>query len=71
MKTIKELYGDRKLIIGRDRLDQYVKRTFKLLPYFTLPTNNRIKGVEHKLNAFKRFLTDHPGILLLSLTHDA
>jgi trehalose 6-phosphate synthase/phosphatase len=46
MHIIRELYGDRKIIIGRDRLDQ-------------------IKGVEHKLYAFKKFLSDYPGIIYL------
>ena len=42
MQIIRDLYGDRRIIIGRDRMDQ-------------------IKGVEHKLYAFKKFLSDYPG----------
>ncbi|RKP01567.1 hypothetical protein CXG81DRAFT_11812 [Caulochytrium protostelioides] len=41
IKTIKEMYADKLIIIGRDKLDH-------------------IKGVQHKLNAFEKFLTLYP-----------
>ncbi|KAJ3102876.1 threalose-6-phosphate phosphatase [Phlyctochytrium bullatum] len=39
--AIRDLYAGKKIIIGRDKLDQ-------------------IKGVQHKLNAFEKFLTLYP-----------
>ncbi|KAJ3035109.1 threalose-6-phosphate phosphatase [Rhizophlyctis rosea] len=41
MAAIREMYADKKIIIGRDKLDH-------------------IKGVQHKLNAFEKFLTLYP-----------
>ncbi|KAJ3188543.1 threalose-6-phosphate phosphatase [Irineochytrium annulatum] len=41
LAAIRELYADKKIIIGRDKLDH-------------------IKGVQHKLNAFEKFLTLYP-----------
>ncbi|KAI3629499.1 hypothetical protein MIR68_012514 [Amoeboaphelidium protococcarum] len=39
--SIREMYAGKKIIIGRDKLDQ-------------------IKGVQHKLNAFEKFLDQYP-----------
>lgn len=39
--AIREMYQGKKIIIGRDKLDQ-------------------IKGVQHKLNAFAKFLEEYP-----------
>ncbi len=41
IQAIREIYADKKIIIGRDKLDQ-------------------IKGVQHKLNAFEKFLNEYP-----------
>ncbi|KAJ3096221.1 threalose-6-phosphate phosphatase [Phlyctochytrium planicorne] len=41
LAAIRDLYADKKIIIGRDKLDH-------------------IKGVQHKLNAFEKFLTLYP-----------
>ena len=41
IQAIREMYADKKIIIGRDKLDQ-------------------IKGVQHKMNAFEKFLDEYP-----------
>ncbi|KAJ3072177.1 threalose-6-phosphate phosphatase, partial [Quaeritorhiza haematococci] len=53
MAAIRDMYPNRKIIIGRDKLDH-------------------IKGVQHKLNAFEKFLTLYPEwqnrVVLLQVT---
>ncbi|RKP17972.1 glycosyl transferase, partial [Rozella allomycis CSF55] len=41
IEVIKEMFGNKKLIVGRDKLDE-------------------IKGVQHKLNSFEKFLSEYP-----------
>ena len=56
VNTIRELYSGKKIIIGRDKLDQ-------------------IKGVQHKLNAFEKFLETFPEwqdkVVLIQVTSPA
>ena len=41
IQAIREMYPDKKIIVGRDKLDQ-------------------INGVQHKMNAFEKFLDEYP-----------